>query len=128
MFIMLFLRFFIQNPEYIPLFPFRDCRNVETMVKDKRLKAHATNVAYTLTMMVENIDEPEIFLEMVDKLAKSHKRKGVVTSHFQNLRKVLFSLLSDALGTEVMNETAINAWSKAWEVIIEATIRYSSIE
>lgn len=98
------------------------------MVKDKRLKAHATNVAYTLTMMVENIDEPEIFAEMVDKLAKSHKRKGVVTSHFQNLRKVLFSLLVDSLGTEMMNETAINAWSKAWETIIQATIKYSAAD
>ena len=110
------------------MFPFRDVSNIEMLVKDRRLKAHATNVAYTMTMMVENIDEPEIFLEMVDKLARSHKRKGVVTTHFQNLKKVLFTLLVDALGIEIMNESAIIAWSKAWQMIIDATEKYSNID
>jgi len=71
----LFKQFFEDNPTYQSYFPFRDVKTWEELSKDKRLKAHAANVLYYLSMLIDNLDDPEVFVEMVEKLARSHIRK-----------------------------------------------------
>ena len=95
----------------------------EELSKDKRLKAHAANVMYYLTMMIQNIDDTEVFIEMVNKIVRSHIRRKLSVEHFESLKKTLVKVLVQVLGELVMNEEAITAWAKAYSVITSTMIR-----
>lgn len=90
---------------------------MEALVEDKRFKAHAANVVYTLSMMIDSLTDAEVFVEMVEKLAKSHVRRKLDVSHFENLKGSLVRAFITLLGSEVMNEEAISAWANAYAVI-----------
>lgn len=64
---------------------------------------------YTLSMMVDSLDEPEVLQEMANKIANSQVRRKLNDSHFAQLKVILIEYLSDTLGAEVMNEQALAA-------------------
>lgn len=120
-FLLLFalIRFFADNPTYQSYFSFRNVQGWEALSGDKRLKAHAANVVYTLAMMIDNLTDGEVFTEMVEKLARSHVRRKLDVSHFENLKGSLVKAFITLLGPEVMTEEAIGAWAKAYAVITD---------
>lgn len=119
-------RFFEDNPSYQSHFPFRDVHSWEELSKDKRLKAHAANVMYYLSMMIQNIDDTEVFVEMVEKIARSHIRRKLSVEHFESLKKTLVKVLVQALGESVMTEEAITAWAKAYATITDTIDRQAT--
>lgn len=58
-------------------------------------------------MMIDNLNDTEVFVEMVEKLARSHIRRKLNVSHFENLKSSLVKTLVSALGPAVMNDEAI---------------------
>ena len=113
---------FEEHPDYLVFFSFRDVSDLVKLREDKRLKAHVRNVMYTLAMVVDNLDDSEVLQEMVDKIARSHVRRKLSELHFGQLKKSLIALLNDTLGPEVMNELALTAWSKTYDLFTEAMI------
>lgn len=111
-------RLFENHPDYINYFPFRDKPDWVELKEDKRMKAHALNVAYSLTMIIDSIDNREVFQEMVLKIAKSHVRRKLTVEHFTNLRTALVETMVTVLGEETMNAETIDSWAKAYKVIL----------
>lgn len=72
---------------------------------------------YTLTCLVDNLEDPECLVEMLTKLGWNHGQRGVKLLMFHRLGKVLFSVLKEKLGHDVMNKEALSAWNKAYGVI-----------
>ncbi|CAG2111741.1 unnamed protein product [Medioppia subpectinata] len=82
----LFLRFFDENPTYQGLFKaFKDVPKAE-LRGNKRFLAHVTSVMYTLSMIVDNIDETEVLVEMLTKMADNHLRHKTSVEMFANLK------------------------------------------
>lgn len=52
-------------------------------------------------------------------MAENHFRRKIQVEHFKNLGLVIVELLCDKLGDQVMNTQAIDAWKKAYLVIID---------
>lgn len=113
---------FEANPTYQNFFTFRDVPSLDQLRLDKRLKAHVRNVMYTIAMVVDNLDDPEVAQEMLDKIARSHIRRKVNEQHFDRLKSVLLGLLTDSLGSELMNQKAVIAWTKTYDLFTEAIV------
>ena len=84
-----------------------------------RVSAHANNVLYTLTGVIDSVEDGEVFQEMVEKLAENHIRRKIDFTHFENLGLVIIDLLIEKLGNEIMNLQTIDAWKKAYLVILD---------
>lgn len=111
-------RFFTENPTYQENFKsFKDVPLSE-LRGNKKLLAHATNVIYAITMLVDNIEDTEVLVEMLQKLSKNHARRQIKLEHFEKLKGTLVGLLKEKLGPNLMNEEAVNAWSKTYDVIL----------
>lgn len=74
---------------------------------------------YALSMMIHSLNDVEVFVEMVEKLARSHVRRKLNTTHFENLKGSLVRTFVTLLGEKVMNEETIAAWAKAYSVITD---------
>jgi hemoglobin-like flavoprotein len=88
------------------------------MKGNKKLLAHATNVMYAITMLVDNIEDTEVLVEMLKKLGRNHYRRKITVQHFEDLKLTLIGLLKDKLGSDLMNDKAIAAWDKTYGVIV----------
>ena len=93
---------------------------MDELREDKRLKAHARNVMYTLSMVVDSLKDEEVLQEMVDKIAQTHVKRKLNEKHFLGLRGSLIGLLNDSLGPEVMTKEALTAWSKTYDIFLTA--------
>lgn len=90
------------------------------------MKAHAANVMYALGMMIDHIEDTEVFIEMVDKMARSHIRRHLTVQHFENLKLTLVKVLTNVLGASIMNDEAVAAWAKAYSVITDTFMKHLS--
>ena len=70
-------------------------------------------------MMIDNLNDTEVFVEMVEKLARSHVRRKLNLTHFENLKGSLVRTFVSLLGEDVMTPEAIAAWAKAYSVITD---------
>jgi len=114
----LFIRFFTENPEYQQLFKsFKDVP-ISELRGNKKVLAHASNVLYAITMLVDNIEDTEVLVEMLQKLAKNHRRRKITIEKFENLKISLVGHLQEKLGPELMNDEAVAAWDKTYGVIL----------
>lgn len=114
---LLFFRLFTAKPEYQELFSFRGVP-LEQLPSDRRLKAHARNVMYTLSMIVASIEEPDVLQEMVNKVAVSHVKKHLNETHFLELKGAFVAFLGDALGSS--DAAVLIAWSKTFDLFMVA--------
>jgi hypothetical protein len=48
----------------------------------KKLSAHATNVMYSLTGVVDNLEDPECLTELLIKLGRNHRRHSITQKEF----------------------------------------------
>jgi hemoglobin-like flavoprotein len=114
----LFIRLFTAHPEYQQKFKLLKNIPISELKGNKNLLAHATNVMYTITMLVENIEHTEVLVEMLKKLGRDHYRRTITVKHFENLKLILMALLKDKVGTDLMNDKAVAAWDKTYAVIV----------
>lgn len=111
-------RFFAENPSYQKLFKaLKDVPHSE-LKDNKKMLAHATNVMYAVTMLVDNIDDTEVLVEMLSKLARNHSRRKISVEMFENLKISLMGTLKEKLGSDLMNDEAVCAWDKTYGVIL----------
>lgn len=64
-------RLFEEYPEYKQLFPFGDVADDE-LKENMKFKVHCSTVVYSLGQIVDHLDNSELVLAMLDKLALNH--------------------------------------------------------
>ena len=112
-------RFFTENPSYQQNFrSFKDVP-IDQLRGNKKVLAHANNVLYQISMLVDYLDDTETLVEMLIKMAKNHHRRKITIEMFGNLEHALVGLLKEKLGSELMNDKAVNAWKKTYGVILQ---------
>lgn len=114
----LFIKLFTAKPEYQELFSFRGVP-LEQLPKDRRLKAHARNVMYTLSMIVGSLEEADVLQEMVHKVAVSHLRRHLTEEHFLGLKGAFVAFLGEALGSGD-DAAVLTAWAKTFDLFLVA--------
>jgi len=114
----LFIRFFTEYPDHQQYFKsFKDVP-ISQLRGNKKVLAHANNVLYAITMLVDNLDDTDVLVEMLEKLGKNHRRRKLTIDKFEDLKITLFGLLKEKLGPQLMNEEAVVAWDKTYGVIL----------
>jgi hemoglobin-like flavoprotein len=73
---------------------------------------------YAISMLVYNIEDTEVLVEMLKKLAENHYRRKITIEKFENLKISLIGLLKEKLGPKLMNDKAVAAWDKTYGVIV----------
>lgn len=72
----LIFRFLNKHPEYIKMFPFRNLPR-ERFAEDKKFQAHCANIIYTLSAIVESLNDTDLLVQMLLKSGESHGRRKV---------------------------------------------------
>ena len=75
-------RFFEEHPEYKNRFSNFKGMALSELRTSKKLAAHATNVMYSLTCVIDNLDDPLCLKELLIKLGKNHARHKVTEKEF----------------------------------------------
>lgn len=71
-----------------------------------------------ISSIVDNLQNPKQFEENLKKIIDDHIERKIGVDRFVNLKQVLVELLCDKLGTDLMNDEALTAWSKVYDFII----------
>lgn len=112
----MFTRLFEAHPQYQKLFPNFEGLTLSVLRTSKKLAAHATNVMYSLTSVVDNLDDPECLKELLIKLGKNHGRHKVYEKQFHDLELVLMELLKEKLGNQLTPQGEV-AWKKTIDIV-----------
>lgn len=107
----LFMRLFEAHPEHQKRFPSFRGMNLTELRGSTKLSAHATNVMYSLTGVVDNLEDPECLTELLRKLGENHRRHEITEKEFHDLKVVLMDLLKEKLG-EQLTPQGERAWNK----------------
>ncbi|XP_071960959.1 cytoglobin-2-like [Antedon mediterranea] len=101
----IFVKLFTEYPEARQLFPaLRKLTFDENFGKSPKLKAHSGRFMGLLSTCVENIEDPEVFEQLLVGLAASHFKLKVETSHFKALGPIMIETFSTHLGREFTSE------------------------
>ena len=112
-------RFFTEYPSYQQNFrSFKDVP-IDQLRGNKKVLAHANNVLYQISMLVDYLDDIETLGEMLIKLANNHHRRKITIEMFTNLENTIIDWLKEKLGSKLMNDKAVNAWKKTYGVILQ---------
>uniref|UniRef100_A0A1W7RAG5 Globin n=1 Tax=Hadrurus spadix TaxID=141984 RepID=A0A1W7RAG5_9SCOR len=111
-----FVRFFTVYPDYQKLFrAFADVPLSE-LKQNKKLIAHATSVIYSLSSLVESLDDVENLKELTIKISESHLPRGVSKQQFAELGKVIVEFFEEKLG-KLLTPAAKTGWEKLLGVV-----------
>jgi len=111
----LLIMFFEENPSYQGYFKaFKDVP-MEDLPTNTKFQAHAKNVMYAFTSVVDSLDDTGCLVEMLIKLGQNHYRHGISRQEFYNLKTTLIKLLKVKLGPEFTTEDEA-AWNKTIDV------------
>ncbi|XP_069685059.1 globin D, coelomic-like [Periplaneta americana] len=125
----LFMGFFEAHPDYQNRFPSFVGIPLPELRGSKKLTAHAANVMYSLTSVVDNLEDPECLTELLIKLGENHGRRKVTEKEFHDLKTVLMQLLKQKLGSKLTSQGE-EAWSKtvdvAYKFIFEGITKYQA--
>ncbi|XP_033120270.1 cytoglobin-like [Anneissia japonica] len=111
----IFVKLFIKYPETRQMFPsLRKLTFDETFAKSPKLRAHSGRFMGLLSTCIENINEPEMFEQLLIGLATSHHRFKVKTTDFQALGPLIDDAFEESLGGEFSKERRI-----AWNIFAE---------
>lgn len=78
-----FFRLFKKYPEAQSLFRTMKDLNLEQLEKSPKLTAHAFRVLAAIQNLIENLEDPEVFVEMLKNIARSHGDTGVTKKNFE---------------------------------------------
>ena len=65
--------------------------NLEQLEKSPKLTAHAFRVLAAIQNLIENLEDPEVFVEMLKNIARSHGDTGVTKKNFEVSFKLYIS-------------------------------------
>jgi hypothetical protein len=75
-------RLFEAHPEYQKRFSSFRGLSLTELRDSTKLAAHATNVMYSLTGVVDNLEDPECLTELLIKLGQNHRRHYITEKEF----------------------------------------------
>ncbi|RWS14490.1 globin-like protein [Dinothrombium tinctorium] len=120
----LFIRFFTENPSYQKMFKSFADVPMQELRGNKKIAAHAAQVVFAISALVQFIDDTDCLVEQLDKIAERHQKRKVTPKMFENLGTSIVGWLIEKLGTDIMNEQAIEAWKKLYGVILNVVTKH----
>ncbi|KAL3280244.1 hypothetical protein HHI36_017739 [Cryptolaemus montrouzieri] len=108
--------FFEKYPEYQKYFPFRDVP-LNELKTNKRFIVHCNSVMYALMSWSDNLENPEILIELFLKLGQNHKRHNLPDQSFRDLRDTVLACLKPLLSKETHD-----AHTKLWKIATETVL------
>lgn len=82
------------------------------------MRAHANQVVYAISSIIDNLDDMECCAEIISKIAVRHAARDIKTEMFHNLGKSVIGFLTEYVGSSVMNDLATKAWQKVFNIIV----------
>ncbi|KAL5015955.1 hypothetical protein ScPMuIL_005544 [Solemya velum] len=95
-------------------------QSLDTLATSSKMRAHATTVMYSLTSLVDSLDDPECLVGLARKISANHLRNGVQMKEFDVLGGVLVEFLREKLGsafTEFHKEAWITLYTTFCSVV-----------
>ncbi|KAG8190591.1 hypothetical protein JTE90_017856 [Oedothorax gibbosus] len=114
--ILIFMKLFEHHPEYQPLFAGFAYVPLYRLPSNGKLVAHAISVMYSLSSVVDNLDEPQCLVQLLQKIGRSHRTRNISGEHIENLSDVIIMFLKEKLGPKVFDERCEEAWRKSLDV------------
>nr|CAG4640794.1 EOG090X04LA [Eulimnadia texana] len=112
-----FLKFFEAHPEYQQRFKgFADVP-LEELPNNRSLKSHALNVMYTISLIVDSLEDLDVLIGNLKRLGASHAKMGFTKQDFDNLAVVFADFMESALGSRFFDKEARQAWSTAFNIL-----------
>ncbi|CAH2037771.1 unnamed protein product, partial [Iphiclides podalirius] len=74
-----------------------------------QFKAHVINLMSSLNQAVNNLNEPEIVVEIMVKLGESHQKRKIQEIHFNDLKDVFVNMFIEVLR---LDTSTLSAWGK----------------
>ncbi|XP_072043425.1 neuroglobin-like [Amphiura filiformis] len=115
----LFVKLFTVHPEAQSLFRTMKDLNFEQLEQSPKLIAHAYRVLAAIENLITNLDDPEVFVEMLKNIARSHGDTGVTRKNFEELGPVLVGAMGEIL-EDKLTPKAQEAWVLAYTFIVKA--------
>ncbi|KAL1482000.1 hypothetical protein MTO96_034098 [Rhipicephalus appendiculatus] len=114
----IFVVLFMRYPQYQKLFTLFADEPVGDLPKNPRMLAHALTFAYTITAIVDSLEEPETAKEIVRKVAIAHAHRSPdMKTAFEHMGTAVVDTLMEKLGS-AMTPTAIAAWKQLFAFIV----------
>ncbi|XP_072044575.1 globin C, coelomic-like [Amphiura filiformis] len=118
----IFVCFFTTHPDYKKSFrSFRDDDDIQALAKTPKLKAHAFRVLSTLNDLLEQLDDPDVFVVMLKNLARTHNDRHVAKETFKDLGPVLLTTFANHIGDR-FTKKASDAWLAAYTFIVQSVM------
>ncbi|XP_065338829.1 globin-like [Cloeon dipterum] len=107
--------FFGMYPHYQKLFPDFAHLKLEEMKKNKKFAAHCSNIMFSISGLVDGLDDTEVLVELCAKIGNSHARHHVPPQAFDDIKVTALKVLSEKLGKK-LTPSAADAWDKTLTV------------
>jgi len=114
--IAIFIRLFKKHPETQLVFKSFKGQQPESLADNKRLAAHATTVMASVATLVDNLDDIDTLLELLNKVAENHKRRGLPIQYFEMVSNTIFDYLVETLGA-ALDRSGVEGWSNVFRAI-----------
>ncbi|XP_045448582.1 cytoglobin-1 [Melitaea cinxia] len=105
-------RLFRAHPETKEFF--KMIRNLpeEEFPQNHQFKAHVINLMSSITLAVNNLNQPEVVVAMMNKLGESHGRRQIQEKHFDDLKGVIVKMFIEVLK---LDDKTLGSWGKTVE-------------
>merc|ERR1712039_147805 len=112
--IALFRHIFMEAPQALQLFPFKD--DWKNLYESPRLKAHATKVVSTVGVAVSMLTKLDALVPVLKELGLKHVGYGIQPAHYDVVGKALIATLSDSLENAFTPDVQA-AWTKVYGIV-----------
>lgn len=110
--ILFFMRLFEIQPKHQSAFPFRDIATKD-LPNNNMFKAHVNSVMYSISSIVSNLRDEELFMAILNKLGTSHATRSVDRQALIDVKQALFDT------AKFMGKSELAAWNKLMDVFID---------
>ncbi|XP_050346394.1 cytoglobin-1-like isoform X2 [Nymphalis io] len=77
--------------------------------QNHQFKAHVINLMSSISLAVENLNQPEVVAAMMNKLGESHGKRKIQEQHFHDLKGVIVKMFIEVLK---LDDKTLGAWGK----------------
>jgi len=112
--IALFRHIFMEAPEALQLFPFKD--DWKNLYESPRLKAHAAKVIATVGTAVAGLNKLDALVPVLKELGLKHVGYGIQPAHYDVVGKALIATLTESLDRAFTPDVHA-AWTKVYGIV-----------
>lgn len=114
----LFIAYLTKHPEMQARFKSFATVPLNELAANRKLQAHAANIMYSMTMLVDSLNDVECLVQHLATIGRNHRRRHLKRHHFQDLAVVIVDFLEAALAAHWSAE-ARQSWTLALNVIVD---------